>query len=308
MLDATVSPTLAPALHLACAACGAAPGANGERQLYVKNGCAIRQCAHCGTAYAQPLPGSFSPETYYTEDYFNGGHADGYADYLGSQTVLAQEFARTREYLASYSPGGHLLEIGCAYGVFLQQAAPHYRAAGIEIAAHAAQHCQAAGLDVTAGVASPELLASLAERYGAPDVMVMLDVIEHIPAPHETLALMAAHLKPGGHVLITTGDFGSVLARATGKAWRLMTPPQHLWYFTARGLSRLAERNGLEVVRIDYPAKRVPLSLICYQLLRTVGLKPRLPAWLSRVQVPVNLFDAMRVVLRKPSTPLKAAP
>jgi hypothetical protein len=111
---------------------------------------------------------------------------------------------------------------------------------------------------------------------------------------------MADYLKPGGYILITTGDWGSLFARMTGKAWRLMTPPQHLWYFTPRGVAALAKRNGLEVVNIDYPWKRVPVSLICYQILRFVGLHPRPPAFLSRLYLPVNLFDAMRIVLRKP--------
>jgi hypothetical protein len=44
----------------------------------------------------------------------------------------------------------------------------------------------------------------------------------------------------------------------------------------------------------------VPLSLISFQLTRMSGLRPKRIAISNRLGLPVNLFDAMRVVLRKP--------
>jgi len=44
----------------------------------------------------------------------------------------------------------------------------------------------------------------------------------------------------------------------------------------------------------------VPLSLIVFQIKRMLGLRPRRMAAASAIGLPVNLFDAMRVVLRKP--------
>jgi hypothetical protein len=80
-----------------------------------------------------------------------------------------------------------------------------------------------------------------------------------------------------------------------------MTPPQHLWFFTREGLRRMAEAVGLRLETADQPWKIVPLSLILFQLSRMVGLRIAPPA--SGIGVPVNLFDAMRVVLRKPDAP-----
>jgi hypothetical protein len=40
--------------------------------------------------------------------------------------------------------------------------------------------------------------------------------------------------------------------------------------------------------------------LIAFQLRRMLGLRRQGVATASRIGVPVNLFDAMRVVLRKP--------
>lgn len=264
-----------------------------QRELYRKNGCTIMQCGVCGLGRAETA--GFDPSAYYTGGYFSGEHADGYGDYRGAEAVLRREFARTVEFLRGFCPGGRLLELGCAYGFFLDQAKPHFEVHGIELAAEAAAACRSRGLDVVTGIADEVTLA----RLGRFDAIVLLDVIEHLPAPEETLALCARALNPGGVLLLTTGDFGSLAARLAGARWRLMTPPQHLWFFNAESMRRLAGHNGLAVDRLDHPWKLVPLSLIVFQLRRMLGWHGGARPAASRLGLPVNLFDAMRVVLRK---------
>ena len=259
------------------------------------NGCDIFECRSCGLGSADTS--GFDPASYYTADYFRGGHADGYADYLGAEPVLRQEFARSLAFIRRYRRGGKLLELGCAYGFFLKEAARYYDAAGIELAREAAEHARRAGLEVMHGVADEASLA----RTGQLDVVVLFDVIEHLAQPRDTLALCARHLNPGGIIVITTGDFGSISARVLGPKWRLMTPPQHLWYFTRQSMRRLSGGLGLTVEHIDSPWKIVPLSLMLFQAQRMMGLPGRTVRTASRIGVPVNLFDTMRVVLRKPA-------
>ena len=240
---------------------------------------------------------TFEPEHYYTKEYFQGGHADGYADYEASAGVLNKEFTRTLEFLRRFESSGRLLEIGCAYGNFLRAATGKFQVCGVEISQYAVERCHQYGLHVVQGAVSRELLAGL----GTFDACVLLDVVEHLEDPASSLSLIAERLKPGGHLLLTTGDFGSALARASGSKWRLMTPPQHLWFFTQQGIKVLAQRLGLEVVAIDHPWKSVPIGLVAYQIGRNFKSKFEAPIFLSRISIPVNLFDAMRVVLRKTS-------
>ena len=166
---------------------------------------------------------------------------------------------------------------------------------GIELAEDAAAHCRQTGLRVLSGVADEASLTQL----GAMDVIVLLDVIEHLPSPAETLALCARHLNPGGILVITTGDFGAMTARLAGAHWRLMTPPQHLWFFSRDSIRRMAAPLGLALEHFDHPWKLVPLSLITFQLRRMAGLRPGRVTAPGSIGLPVNLFDAMRVVLRK---------
>ena len=275
----------------ACPACGRT---SGHLLRFKANGCGILQCRSCGLGRTETS--GFEPATYYTEDYFSGGHADGYADYLGAEPVLRREFARSVDFIRSYRSSGRLLELGCAYGFFLKEAARYFEVAGIELAGEAAEHGRRAGLNISSGSANPESL----RRVGHVDVIVLFDVIEHLPEPRETLDLCRQHLNPGGIIVITTGDFGSAVARLAGAKWRLMTPPQHLWFFTQESLRRMSAFLGLSMIHVDHPWKTVPASLIVFQLRRMLGLSSAGITTSSRIGLPVNLFDAMRVVLRKP--------
>jgi SAM-dependent methyltransferase len=276
-------------MQLSCPACGKSTE---HRALFVKNGCEILRCSVCGLGRADAA--SFNPAHYYTEDYFSGRRPDGYADYLDTEPVLRREFAHTVRFIRQRRPAGRLLEIGCAYGFFLQEAAPFYAVQGLEISDDAAAFCRQRGLPVLTGVADENAFAQL----GRFDVIVMLDVIEHLADPVRTLALCHRHLESDGVIVITTGDFASLYARLSGRNWRLMTPPQHLWYFTPRSIAGLSASVGLRAELCDHPWKLVPISLIYFQLARMLGMKATVPAG-SRLGIPLNLFDAMRCLLSK---------
>jgi 2-polyprenyl-3-methyl-5-hydroxy-6-metoxy-1,4-benzoquinol methylase len=257
------------------------------------NGCEIWQCERCGLGRAETS--TFDPKSYYTADYFSGRCGDGYSDYRGAEPVLRREFARSIDFIHRFIRSGRLLDLGCAYGFFLKEARCYFAVFGIELAEHAAASCRETGLNVLSGVANESNM----ERIGEVDVITMFDVIEHLPQPREVLALCYRYLKPGGIIVITTGDFASIAARWAGAKWRLMTPPQHLWYFTKESLYKMSAQLGLSMEHFDHPAKRVPLSLILFQLQRMLGIHSSPIKVVSRIGIPVNLFDAMRVVLRK---------
>jgi len=272
---------------------------NSIEKSYIKNGCQIYTCKVCGLGFSDI--NNFSPSDYYSSEYFDGTHDDGYSDYVGSEVILRKEFRTIVERIVKSlgqrnEPKLNLLEIGCAYGFFLKEASTQFKTCGIEISHEAAEYCQNEGLSVVSGEVNSTTLANFSNS----DVVVMLDVIEHLTDPKETLALCSEHLNSGGIMYITTGDFSSFFATALGKNWRLMTPPQHLWFFSQKSIEGLARETGFEVVSIKKPWKIVPLSLIVFQLLRIFGMKLSSRfEFLNKLGVPINLFDAMHIVLKK---------
>jgi len=272
----------------ACVACGRSDAS----PLYDVNGFGVVQC-RCGLARTLIPPG-FDPSSIYTEGYFHGGHKDGYADYSASGDELRYEFRRILDAITKHVRGGSLIEIGCAYGFFLEEAAKTFSTLGVEISAHARTVCEERGLDVVRTV-TPELLA----QRGPFDVAVMLDVLEHMPDPGELLDQMHAALRPGAQLVITTGDFGSAVARAMGKRWRLMTPPQHLWFFSRATVTALLLRHGFRVHTVEHPWKLVPVALMMYQATRYVGGQGLVRRLMPSGRLPINLFDAMRVIAER---------
>src|SRR5260370_27817150 len=105
-------------VQLACPACARATE---HRKLYSKNSCDIFQCIQCGLGRSECA--NFDVHDYYTEDYFSGGHRDGYADYCASESVLRREFARTVQFVRQYRNGGEAFWVGCAVAVFFRKVA-----------------------------------------------------------------------------------------------------------------------------------------------------------------------------------------
>jgi 2-polyprenyl-3-methyl-5-hydroxy-6-metoxy-1,4-benzoquinol methylase len=270
-----------------CAACGRS---NATRPLYVVRGYPIVECT-CGLARTQ-LPDDFDLSSIYTEEYFQGDLVDGYADYRGSEEVLRDEFGQVLAKLDKHVRGGSLIELGCAYGFLLLEAQKTFDdVCGIEISDCAREACIERGLDVV-----PEITDAFLQKHAPFSAAVLLDVIEHLQDPSGTLAMLHAHMEPGAQVVITTGDFKSMLARVMGKRWRLMTPPQHLWFFSRKTITAMLERNGFQVHSFEHPWKQVPMNLVAYQFTRYLGSQ----SMLKRIRIPgsvmLNLFDAMRVI------------
>jgi SAM-dependent methyltransferase len=266
-----------------------------QQRLYEIRGCAVFRCRICGLGSTQ-VPAGVTPVDLYQESYFDGSQRDGYGDYLGSEPVLRREFRATVAALLNCVPaGGRLLEVGCAYGFFMKEARQHYECVGIEVSSSAVRHCQTSGLDVRHGTL--EDVASSGD-LGDFDAIVMLDVIEHLERPLQTLQRLRVLARPQAVLMITTGDWNSAVARAMGRRWRLMTPPQHLFFFSNATLGSLLARAGFTPETWTHPWKTVPVGLVVYQAARRCGLDLPIGESLYRVGVPVNLFDAIRVIAR----------
>jgi len=266
---------------------------------FSKNGFQIVVCKNCGLVKTI-IPENLDLGLIYDESYFQGCQSDGYADYIGSEKVIKKEFNKILQKLLEFvkpGPDNHLLEIGCAYGFFLDLAKEYFICSGIEISIVAAENARKICNNVICGTPDKETL----KKIGKFNIVVMLDVIEHLPDPSETLKNIANYLPKGGIVLLTTGNIGSIYSWIAGEHWRLMTPPQHVTFFSRMSIRMLFEKHGFKIIELRAPIKAVPIGLALYQLTRKSNFKlpTSLIKYLSKVFIPINLFDTMRVIAIK---------
>jgi SAM-dependent methyltransferase len=134
------------------------------------------------------------------------------------------------------------------------------------------------------------------------DAITAWDVLEHLSRPREALREIHRALKPGGRLVLTTGDVGSWLARVSGPKWHLYTLPEHLYFFSRRSLEILLGSEGFEVERMRSERAYYTLGYLIERLRKTLlGRETKGGRnWPGSTRtIPVNLFDIAHVEARK---------
>ena len=265
--------------------------------LFEKKGFPIVSCKNCNLV-STILPTNFDTHTIYDDSYFHGGQVDGYADYQSTEKILRSEFKSVLNKILTYfknTENKTLLEIGSAYGYFLDEASKHFRTFGIEINKEGVELSNKRGLTVFEGELTDEIL----RKIGKLDVVVMLDVIEHLTDPLATMKKLFDAMNPEGIIVIVTGDHDSMLSKIMKQNWRLMTPPQHTFFFSSKTLQNLLIKAGFKIEDSRAPWKIIPLGLPFYQVGSRIGYRIKFLENINSVGIPVNLFDTVRVIAKK---------
>jgi SAM-dependent methyltransferase len=186
---------------------------------------------------------------------------------------IAEPFERAKcpELLAEFdrhvNVGTRILDIGCSDGLLLDYA----KSRGAETW----------GVDYSA--ACGEILLQKGHRFGATlsdvggerfDVATAFDVVEHVYELPDFFSSVARLLKPGGRLLILTGNVGSLAARLCGSKWWYLRFPEHIVFPSHRFFrSRPAGLRLLRTVRTHASVGyRMPLMRA---LRRTVSMLVR---------------------------------
>ena len=85
------------------------------------------------------------------------------------------------------------------------------------------------------------------------DVITLIEVIEHVSNPKETLEALARKMNPGGILLITTPNFNSLNRRILRGNWQIFSFPEHLNLFQKTTMKRLLLDCGftIELIRTN---------------------------------------------------------
>jgi SAM-dependent methyltransferase len=223
--DGRVSPdALSPSFH--------EPGRHGD----------LLECRDCGSVEQPSLP--------------HGAELHGLYRAMRDSSYLAEEAGRratARRLLGlvgEHVPGGRLLDVGCGFGLLLDEARTlGYETLGLELSEDAAGHArETLGLDVR------ELPLEEFDDAEGFDVVTLVDVLEHLEDPVDGIERCARLVRPGGVLCVATPDPSSLAARLAGARWWGYVPA-HTCLIPRRTLRELLAAQGL-VVTTDVPLVR----------------------------------------------------
>ena len=148
--------------------------------------------------------------------------------------------------MAERAPGRRLLEVGCGAGFFLKTAArAGWQVEGIELSDEASRFAsERLELPIRRERAEDAPIAP-----GSFDAAAMFDVIEHLFDPRSVLTAIARALVPGGLMVISTPNYDSASRHLLGVDWAVLSPLEHVYYFTEVSLRRLLDATGFSDVQ-----------------------------------------------------------
>lgn len=82
------------------------------------------------------------------------------------------------------------------------------------------------------------------------DMVVLNQVIEHVPEPEALMRNVRERLKPGGRAVMSFPNAGSLQRKLSGHKWINWHVPYHQHHFNRRSFGKLAEKAGFEVVKV----------------------------------------------------------
>ena len=210
---------------------------------------------------ADPIPSPEELEIYYREEFyspkpFNDSSLEVQKD--GQKYYDARwDGIYERCKLILQSDKFSVFDIGFGYA----QALLYFKEKGIEVSGlepspEGVEYARNKGLDVyEAGI--DDFSVTKEKRF---DVVMMLNVLEHLSHPHETLKSIQKNLlNPGGIVVIEVpnefSDFqtAAVLEHELDEWW--VCPPHHLNYFSSSSLKNLLEKcdYNVEYMQASFP-------------------------------------------------------
>jgi len=192
----------------------------------------LKRCAECRLTY---WPG-WSPVFDQSHDTYYADRSDNYLSDPITEKRLEQLFA----YLGSMVTGRRLLDVGCGWGEGVAAAGrAGWDAFGVDLSQVAVDSCVGRGLDCR-----HRDFFDISPLEGLYDVIIMSELIEHVPFPKEWFSHARSLLTPEGVLYLTTPNFNSLGRRVLSQNWAGIGSG-HIAYFTAEVLRSLTREAGL---------------------------------------------------------------
>jgi 2-polyprenyl-3-methyl-5-hydroxy-6-metoxy-1,4-benzoquinol methylase len=245
----------------------------GRELSYTLHGGGLWECITCSLQFRFPSP---------RREDLNELYRCGAPEAWNTSAEERVDWELARRMLDSVQPHGlerqRLLDVGCWDGRFLASVKGQWELNGIEINPVAARLAAQRGISLVG-----DDLAQLELQSTSFDAITAFDVIEHVPDPATFVRSCARLLKPGGSLIVATGNTASL-------PWRILRSrnlyciwPEHLCFINEKWCKGIAEQVGLTVSAVQCYRRTDGSALkIAADALKSVAYAsfPRLFRWL----------------------------
>ncbi len=223
----------------------------------------LLNCQECGFSFLHPIPTHEQLVKLYAQGYYSSDDSNqlGYSNYKEDvDLILLTAIQRYRLITSRIKthPGLKLLDIGCAFGYYLDLARLYgWDATGVEFNPQAVQEGRDTfKLDIRQGRVQDQGFKD--ESF---DVITCWDLIEHLQDPKAFLQENNRILKTGGSLVLSTPDISSLPSKIMGKRWMGYKTIEHIHFFSKEILVKYFEKTGFELKECHYIGKHISVDL-----------------------------------------------
>jgi 2-polyprenyl-3-methyl-5-hydroxy-6-metoxy-1,4-benzoquinol methylase len=210
-----------------------------------------RRCGDCGIVYLESF--SAHPEDYGRRYFFQEYKARYGRTYLEDfEAIRGQGLRRAKTILDLLVDGkeGTILDVGCAYGPFLDALRlTGFKAIGIDVSADAVRYVRET-LGIPAIRSSWQSLGRERVSKGGLHGITFWYVLEHFRDLGTSLEKARSFLASGGVLAFSTPNGRGISARKSRHDFLLKSPSDHFSILSPRVVCGLLQRHGFEVKKI----------------------------------------------------------
>lgn len=251
---------------------------------------AVRRCRTCDLIATHPRLSWEELTEYYPDEYYSQRptEAHSFSSHPGRSNWPLTSLIEQKTLIDDLEPG-RLLEIGCGTGdVLAYWKSNGWDCKGIEPSGEAARIARERyGLDVM-----NKRFENCTLQENHYDVILLDNVLEHLPEPFEVIHRCKDLLTPGGALVIEVPNVDSIGFRIFGRYWSDLDVPRHLYHFSPSVLRRETEKRGFRFDDITYTGHPISLRYSLNRWLRTKG-HDDLGSWASFPLLPISILAGM---------------
>lgn len=220
----------------------------------------IYKCLSCETEFIWPQPSLNELNDIYQKEYYKSwGFENGNIAVESLKTASALKYL---EIIKKYKKNGKLLDIGCAFGFFLESASKKdYDVYGVELSSYSSKIAKDKfGAKIFSGQLEK---AEFPDQYF--DIISMIDLLEHAPDPLNFIKEVKRILKLEGILVVITPDTSSFSRKLLGSKNWFHYKLEHLFYFNKKSISFLMKKFNFEVIDSRRAVKAMNLDYLQHQ-------------------------------------------